>query len=187
MALETSRQRLVTHLRDACEKLSGLEVTVGDHPDGETPALVDLLDEAVLDAHGRVEDALAAAARLAAADGGAHLTETARATLPAIQQALHRAIFDCLLNLSAPAHSAELARIARLRGGEWTSWVKVIRPALAGCVRVLEPAHSLVGECWCDFFERVAPWPSAVHQVVNICHRDPALSPGNLEPQPSKT
>jgi hypothetical protein len=74
-----------------------------------------------------------------------------------------------------------------LRGGEWASWVKVIRPALAGCVRVLEPAHTVVGECWCDLFERVPPWPSAVHQVVNICHRDPALSPANLEPYPSKT
>lgn len=186
MTPENSRQRLVASLREASEALAGIEATVGDHPMGETPALVDLLDEAVLDAHGRVEDALAAAAGLAAVDGGAQLADTARASLPVIHQALHRAIFDGLLQLSAPGNSSELARIARLRGGEWAAWVRVIRPALAGCVRVLEPAHSALADCWCELLQRAAPWPAAMHQVVNICHRDPALSPAAMEPVPSK-
>jgi hypothetical protein len=186
MALETSRQRLVRNLREACEQLAGLETIVGDHPSDHPPALVERLGEALLDAHGRVEDALEAAARLASGEGGPRLAEAARATLPVIFQAVHRAIFDCLLNLAEPGNGAELARIARLRGGEWAAWVGVIRPSLAQCVRLLEAAHASMGDCWCDIFDGARGWPSSVHQVVNICHRDPGLAPAHLEASLSK-
>ena len=187
MALEVSRKRLVQHLRDASEKLAGLEAIVGDHPEDDPPALVGQLADAVIEAHGRVEDALASAARLASAEGGIHLVEAARVNLPSIQHAMHRAIFDCLLNLAAPDNGAELVRIARLRGGEWASWVGVIRPALAESVRLLEAGHATVGECWCDLFERGGVWAAGVHQVVNICHRDASLAPANLEASLSKS
>ncbi len=187
MALESSRQRLVHHLREACDQLAGLETIVGDHPGDEPPALVERLSDALLDAHGRVQDALAAAARLASGDGGQRLAEAARATLPVIYHAMHRAIFDCLLNLAAPGNGAELARIARLRGGEWAAWVRVIRPSLAQCVRLLEAAHGSMGECWCDLLDRSGAGAGGMQQVVNICHRDPGLSPANLEASLSKS
>jgi hypothetical protein len=187
MALETSRHKLVRNLREACEQLAGLETIVGDHPCDDPPALVEKLSEALLDAHGRVEDALAAAADLASSEGGQALAEAARATLPVIYQAVHRAIFDCLLNLAEPGNGAELARIARLRGGEWAAWVGVIRPSLAQCVRLLEAAHASLGDCWCDVFDRSKGWSGSVHQVVNICHRDAGLSPANLEASLTKS
>jgi hypothetical protein len=182
MALETSRLRLVRHLHDAAEKLAGLETIVGDHPDEETPALVDRLSEVVLDAHGRVEDALSEARQLVSDETGKPLVEIARTALPSIHHAMHRAIFDCLLNLAAPTNSAELARIARLRGGEWTAWVGVIRPALADSVRVLEAAHATIGDCWSDLFEQPATFTGGIRQIVNICHRDSSLTPANFEP-----
>jgi hypothetical protein len=138
-------------------------------------------------AHGQVEDALAAAALLAAVEDGPHLAERARTLLPSIHRALHRAIFHDLLNLASPSHASELARIARLRGGEWASWVRAIRPALANCLRIVEPAHSALADCWHDLFPHGMPWPASVHQIVNIAHRDPSLAPGNLEPIQSKT
>lgn len=188
MSLETSRHRLVKHLREACDKLAGLERIVGDHPPhDDAPALIEQLGETVLDAHGRVEDALAEAARLAGAPAGAPLTDLARSALPAIQHAIHHAIFDCLLRLASPGSSVELVRIARLRGGEWAGWTSAIRPVLAESVRLLEPAHAAVGECWCDLFDRAGASAPRVHQVVNICHRDPGLAPANLEPIPSNS
>lgn len=187
MALESSRQRLVRQLRETCEQLAGLETIVGDHPSDHPPALVDRLSEALLDAHGRVEDALAAAARLASGEGGLRLTEAARALLPIIHHALHRAIFDGLLNLADPTTGTELSRIARLRGGEWAAWAGVIRPALAQCVRLLESAHGSLGECWGDGLDRPAASPTHMHQVVNICHRDPGLAPAHLESSLAKT
>jgi hypothetical protein len=147
VALESSFQDLAGQLRKLHDMLLALRLTVvEDKPLRGEAALVDHLEDAILDLMGALDECQKAAAAGRKAVGHPLDLDRARRALAACQDRFHGIEAQYTGRLASYEKIKDLAGLARDRRGEWVPW--------AG--RVTSGAASkALARCWQEIAERV--------------------------------
>jgi len=135
------------------EVFGTLLLLVGDKPD-EDAALPDALEEAVLGQMGTLHEAKKAARHALNAVGHPLDMDRARRALTLCQDHFHLLEQQFASDLMAYGHLRELARLGRIRKGEWKSWSDLIRETIEQCSEPLGVASKALASCWHELAER---------------------------------
>jgi AcrR family transcriptional regulator len=169
---------LWTRLHGLREAWLELHITVReDRPPGEATMLVDRLGDAIDDAVGALEEALAAVTR--AIDDPDDVRAAGR-SLHTAHARLGRTWVCYWQGLGSPDRRRELDSIARRRGSEWASWAASVDDSGARLPRHVTAAHEELGHAWTDLVERAASGAAyvsahSIGQQINVPGAERAL------------
>ena len=162
MTLEHSVHHLLVELQKLRECLDGVRITVQeDRPHQGDTVLVDVFGEALDDLVGRLDEALDSGAQghTAVTHGEPEGLIAALARCHDVHgQVSHRFATEVVYH----QRMAELARLGRSRGGEWTAWAVSVAGGLDECHQPLHEAGLALLACWQSLAEGLRPQPVVV-------------------------
>ena len=144
------------------EVFGTLLLFVGDKPD-EDAALPDALEEAVLGQMGTLHEAKKAARQALNAVGHPLDMDRARRALILCQDRFHLLEQQFASDLIAYDQLRELARLGRMRRGEWKSWSDLTRQTIEQCSEPMGLASKALASCWQELAERAGMTNISVH------------------------
>jgi len=167
MPIERTFLGLSTELRRLQDTLLALRLTVvEDKPVKGEAALVDQLEDSILDQMGLLEEGLKAAQ--AAQKAASHPADLGRArlALTTCQERFHGMEQQFSTDLISYEKLRDLASLGA-RGGEWPLWAKSVKDGLEQCRGPLERSSKALAACWQEIAERVGMTSISV-QTTNI-------------------
>ena len=168
MALEATFRELSIQLRKLSDTLLALRLTVGeDKPLKGEAALVDSLEDAILDLMGLLDECLKAARAAQKAVGYPLDLDAARRALAKLQGSFHRIEQQFSADLVSYEKLTDLANLGNERRGEWIPWTGSVKHGLEQCRQPLDGASKALAACWQEIAERVGMTSISV-QATNI-------------------
>jgi hypothetical protein len=156
MALEAAFRELFGELRKLHDTLVAVRLTVvEDKPLKSEAALVDRMEDTILDIMGFLDEAMKAA-RVAqkGAANGADLNAVRRA-LATCQERFHRIERQYADDLVSYELLKDLASLGSERRGEWLPWSNSVKEGIEQCRQPLDGASKALAACWQEIAERV--------------------------------
>jgi hypothetical protein len=170
VSLRTEFQGLCAQLESLDETLSRLRTGVDDHPSsGAAPHLLDAIGDAVEDARGWLEEALALAAPVGAGQErgpNGFDVNRARQALVFCQEQFNRIMSRFTFDLVSYDRVSQLMRLGRERRGEWQTWAGLVKQELEGCQQQLYDTNQALFRCWLEIAERVGMTSVSVHTTT---------------------
>jgi len=154
VALESTFRELFSELKKLQDTLVALRLTVSeDRPRRSDVALVDHLEDTILNLMGTLEEALKGAR--AAQNAVAHHVDLdgARRALTVCQERFHRIELEFSADLVSYEKLRDLASLAA-RGGEWHSWANSVKQGIEQCRQPLDGSGKALAACWQEIAER---------------------------------
>lgn len=156
MALEATFRDLYTYLRRLQDTLVALRITVAeDKPLKGEAALVDHLEDTILELMGSLHECLTQARTAQKAVGHPLSLDRARRALTTCQERFHQTEQQFSADLVSYEKLKDLASLATERRGEWRPWVNSVRHGLEQCRNPLDLAKKALAGCWQEIAERV--------------------------------
>lgn len=156
MALEAAFRELASELKKMQDTLLALRLTVGeDRPLKGDAALVDHLEDTILDVMGQLDEGLKAAQAARKAVGIPLDMDRARRALAKCQESFHQIEQQFSTELVSYEKLKDLASLASERGPEWRSWAGSVKHGLEQCRLPLDGASKALAACWQEIAERV--------------------------------
>jgi hypothetical protein len=155
MALEATFRELFVQVRKLHDILNAVLLTVGDKPTRRGAALVDGLENTVLDMLGLVENARTAARAAEKAVAAPMDLDRARRALAKCQEHFHRLEMQFANELVSYEKLKNLASLGSERGGEWKAWAGSMKDAIEECRHPLEEVGKALIACWQELAERL--------------------------------
>jgi hypothetical protein len=156
VTLAKSFRALRGQLQELQELLEALNTTVDeDRPRRKDVVVASSLSDAVLSVRGLLEESCTAADEACEAIEQASDLDRARRALITCQERFHRFAAEFSHDLASYERMADLESVARERGRDWASWVKVVEQGLAQCQALLEEGREALFLCWQDLAERL--------------------------------
>jgi hypothetical protein len=167
MALESSFRELSSQLRKLRDMLVALRLTIAeDKPLKGQAALVDHLEDTILDLMGSLDECLAAARGAQKSVGHPLDMDGARRALTTCQERFHQIEQHYLADLASFEKLKDLESLGG-RGGEWRSWAASAKDGVEQCRQPLDGASRALAGCWQEIAERVGMTSVSV-QATNI-------------------
>jgi hypothetical protein len=155
VALQKSFRDLCIRLQELREVLEAVTTTVEeDRPRRKDVVVASSLGDAVLAVRGILEESRAAADEAWEAVGHPLDVDRARRALITCQERFHRFAAEFSRDLASYERMTDLASVARERGRDWASWVKVVKQGLEQCQALVEEGREALFLCWQDLAER---------------------------------
>jgi hypothetical protein len=168
MALEAAVRDLVIQFRKCHDMLLALQLTVvEDKPVKGQAALVDQLEDAILDVMGLLDECLTSARAAQKAVGHPVDLDRARRALTTCQERFHRIEQEYSSRLSSYEKLKDLATLGSERRGEWLPWSSSVKDGVRQCQQPLDDASRALSGCWQEIAERVGSTSVSV-QTTNI-------------------
>jgi hypothetical protein len=156
VALESIFQDLSNQLRKLYDMLLALRLTVvEDKPVKGEAALVDHLEDSILDLMGLMDGCLKSAGAAQKAVGHPVDLDRARRALAACQEQFHRVETQYAERLASYEKIKDLTGLARDRRGEWVPWAGSVKSGVERCREPLDWASKAMAGCWQEIAERV--------------------------------
>jgi hypothetical protein len=156
VALQKSFRALRGQLQELQELLESLNTTVEeDRPRRKDVVVASSLSDAVLAVRGILEESCAAADEACEAVADTLDLDRARRALITCQERFHRFAAEFSHDLASCERMTDLASVARERGRDWASWVKVVKQCLAQCEALVEEGREALFLCWQELAERL--------------------------------
>jgi hypothetical protein len=156
VALQKSFRDLCIRLQELQEVLEAMNTTIEeDRPRRKDVVVASSLGDAVLAVRGILEESRAAADDACEAVGHPFDMDRARRALTTCQERFHRFGAQFSHDLASCERMADLASVARERGRDWASWVKVVKQGLEQCQALIEEGRDALFLCWQDLAERL--------------------------------
>lgn len=153
MALEATFRTLTVQIRKLCDTLSAVLLTVGDKPTDRGAALVDGLENTLLDMLGLAEHARQAARLADKAVSSRMDMDRARRALARCHENFHQVEQQFLNQLVSYEKLKDLAGLGRERGGEWKSWAGSMKDAIEQARHPIEESSKALAACWQELVE----------------------------------
>jgi len=154
--LEATFQELFTELRKLQDTLVAVRLTVvEDKPMRGEAALVDHLEDTILEMMGLLDEALKAARAAQTAVGNLTDLNGARRALAVCQQRFHRIEQQFAAELVSYEKLTDLTRLGSERRGEWLLWSNSVKEGIEQCRQPLDGASKSLAACWQEIAERV--------------------------------
>jgi len=162
MALDATFRALIQSLQNLHESFDDLQGTVQFRPEDEA-ALADGFENAVLDLIGSLHEARGSALHAHQAVGSPPDLDRARRSLTESQERFQglEQHFGC--ELLAYHRLRELARLGRVRKGEWKPWARLVREGIESCRAPIELARKAYACCWQELADRAGMTSISVH------------------------
>jgi len=168
MALEATFRSLNNQLKKLQDNLLALRLTVSeDKPLKGEAALVDRLEDSILDVMGSLEECLKHARVAQKAVAQTVNLDGARRALTICQERFHQAERTFADELVSYEKLHDLAELSLKRGGEWVSWANSVKHGLEQCRQPLDLASKALAACWQEIAERVGTTNITV-QATNV-------------------
>jgi hypothetical protein len=168
MPLETTFQDLSTELRKLHDTLVAVRLTVvEDKPVRGEAALVDHLEDTILDMMGLLDEAIKAARAAQKAVGNVTDLNRARRALTVCQQRFHGIERQFADELVSYEKLKDLASLGSERRGEWLPWSNSVKEGIEQCRQPLDGVSKSLTACWQEIAERVGMTSISV-QATNI-------------------
>jgi hypothetical protein len=152
VALETVFRELQVRLQFMDGTLAMLQKTLEDRPPDQGSALVDDLENDVLDMKGMLHDMQKAGSLARRKVGHPVDLDGARQALTRCQANFHRIESEFSSRLMAYNKLRELSRLST-RGGEWPSWAMRTRQDIEQCQQPLQELSKALVACWQELVE----------------------------------
>jgi len=154
MALEATFRQLSVSLHKLHDALSGLQVTVGDTPANDEVALVDGLENTVLDMMGTLHEIRKVA--LEAQKAVTHPTDldSARHDLTQCQERFHSMEQQFAADLASYENLNHLAQLAKARR-PWIPWTRAFSQGIEQCRGPFDEASRALSGCWQELAEHL--------------------------------
>jgi hypothetical protein len=168
MALDATFRELSSQLRKLHDMLLALRLTVvEDKPLKGEAALVDQLEDSILDVMGALDECLKAAGTAQKAVGHPLDLDRARRGLASCQDQFHRIERQYSDDLASYEKQKDLAGLGSARRGEWLPWAASVKDGVEQCREPLEGVSKALAGCWQEIAERVGTTSISV-QTSNI-------------------
>jgi hypothetical protein len=167
MPIERTFRDLWTQFRRLQDTLLALRLTVvEDRPVKGDVALVDQLEDSILDQMGLLDEGLKAAQAALKAVGHPTDLGQARLAVTTCQERFHGIEQQFSADLVSYEKLKDLVSLG-VRGGEWPLWAKSVKDGLEQCREPLDDASKALAACWQEIAERVGTTSISV-QATNI-------------------
>jgi len=180
--LEATFQELSSELRKLHDTLVAVRLSVvEDKPRRGEAALVDLLEDAILDVMGLLDESLKAARAAQKAVGNVTDLNGARRALTVCQQSFHRMEQQFAAELVSYERLKDLTRLGTERRGEWLAWSNSVKDGIDQCRHPLDGASKALAACWQEIAERVGMTSVSVQstnigqKIVSKLEEDPGM------------
>lgn len=168
MALDATFRELTAQLRKLHDMLLALRLTVvEDKPVKGEAALVDQMEDTILDVMGSLDECLKAAGAAQKAVGHPLDLDRARRALATCQDQFHRIERQYSNDLAAYEKLKDLAGLGNTRRGEWLPWSGSVKDGIEQCRQPLDGVSNALTGCWQEIAERVGTTSISV-QTSNI-------------------
>lgn len=168
MPLEATFQELFTELRKLHDTLVAVRLTVvEDKPVRGEAALVDHLEDTILEMMGSLDEALKAARLAQKAVGNITNLHAARRALTVCQDRFHRIEQQFAADLVSYEKLKDLTSLGSERRGEWLPWSNSVKEGIEQCRPPLDGTSKALATCWQEIAERVGLTSISV-QATNI-------------------
>jgi hypothetical protein len=181
MALEATFRNLSVSLDMLNEALNTLHVMLGDKPPDQELALVDGLENALLDMMGELHEARKSALGARRNVGPQPDLDHARRALTHCQQRFHRVEQQFSIGLLSYEKMKELVWLGE-KGKEWRSWADSTRVGIEQCRQPMEQTSKALASCWQELAERLGTVNLSVHTIGQQI-KMPGSSAKTLEPE----
>jgi hypothetical protein len=165
VTLEATFRELFAELRKLQDMLIAVRLTLGDKPVRGEAALVDYLEDSILDMLGFLEESLKAARSAQKAVGDAPNLNAARRALTVCQQRFHRVEQQYAAELVSYEKLKDLASLGSERRGEWLPWSNSVKDGIEQCRLPLDGASKALATCWQEIAERVGTTTVSVRSI----------------------
>ena len=155
MALETTFRTLFIQIRKLVDTLNAVLLTVGDRPPNRGAALVDGMENTILDMLGTLQEARTAAKAAERAVAAPLDLERARQSLAKCQEGFRQVEQQYANDLVSYEKVKQLVILASERGGEWKPWAGSMKDAVQECREPLEQVAKALVACWNELAERL--------------------------------
>jgi hypothetical protein len=155
MALEATFRTLFVQIRKLCDTLNAVLLTVGDQPPNRGAALVDGMENTILDMLGTMHAARTDAKAAERAVTMPLDLERARHALAKCQESVRQAEQQYANELVSYEKLKQLVVLANERGGEWKPWAGSMKSAVQECRMPLEEVGKALVACWNELAERL--------------------------------
>ncbi|HYW43703.1 MAG TPA: hypothetical protein VE959_12655 [Bryobacteraceae bacterium] len=156
MPMEATFQELFTEMRKLQDTLVAVRLTaVEDKPVKGEAALVDHLEDAILEMMGWLDEALKAARMAKKAVGNLTNLHAARRALTVCQERFHRIEQQFAADLVSYEKLRDLASLGSERRGEWLPWSNSVKQGIEQCREPLDGVSHALAACWQEIAERV--------------------------------
>jgi hypothetical protein len=164
VALEATFRELSIQLRRFHDMLIALRLTVvEDKPVQGEAALVDQMEDSILDVMGLLDEGLASARTGQQAVDPPVDLEQARRALTTCQDRFHRIERQYSAELASYEKLKDLATLGTERRGEWRPWAGSVRDGVQQCRFPLDGISKSLSDCWQEIAERVGTTSISVH------------------------
>jgi hypothetical protein len=126
---------------------------VGDKPPDRGAALVDELENTVLDMLGHAEDARTAARLAEKSVASSVNTDRARRALAKCQDRFHELDRQYSNQLASYGKLKDLTSLGRERGSEWKPWAGSMKDAIEQVREPIEESSKALAACWQELVE----------------------------------
>jgi hypothetical protein len=167
VALEATFRGMLTLFQKLSDELYVLRKMVEDRPPESESALVDQLENAVLDITGLLHEAIESAQEALGATGHPVDMDRARRALARCQDCFHRVEHHYSADLICYKRLKNLAILGQQRGGECLPWSSGARAGIEQWRDVLEDVSKAMSACWQELAERPGGVSVSV-QATNI-------------------
>ncbi|HLK66076.1 MAG TPA: hypothetical protein VKU19_21730 [Bryobacteraceae bacterium] len=168
MALEATFRELVSELRKVNDTMVALRLTVvEDKPVRGQAALVDQLEDTILDLMGLLDESLKAARSAHKAVEHSKDLDGARRALTVCQERFHRIELEFASDLVSYEKLRDLATLGMERKGEWVPWSNSAKQGIEECRNPMDGSRKALAACWQEIAERVGMTSVSVH-TTNI-------------------
>jgi hypothetical protein len=181
MALEATFRNLTVCLDVMHDAINTLHVMLGDKPQNQELALIDGLENALLDTMGELHEARKAAVTARRTVGPHPDLDRTRRALTICQQRFHLIEQQFSLNLISYEKLKELVRLGK-KGKEWRSWADSTRQGIEQCRQPMEQTSKALAACWQELAERLGTVNLSVRTIGQQI-KMPESSAKALEPE----
>jgi hypothetical protein len=166
VSLENTIQSLLTESRKLHDMLLAVRLTVvEDKPVRGEAALVDHLEDTILDIMGLLDDASKAARSAHRAVRNVPDLNGARRALTICQGRFHNIERQFADSLISYEKLKDLASLGNERRGEWLPWSNSVRQGIEQCREPLDAVSEALAACWQEIAERAGMNSVSVHST----------------------
>jgi hypothetical protein len=155
MALEATFRTLFVQIGKLCDTLNAILLTVGDRPPNRGAALVDGMENTILDMLGTLQEARTAARAAERAVASPMDLDRARRSLAKCQDNFHQVERQFANELVSYERLKNLAHLGSERGGEWKAWAGIMKSVVEECRQPVEKVGKALVACWHELAERL--------------------------------
>jgi hypothetical protein len=168
VTLEATFRELFRELRKLQDTLVAVRLTVvEDKPVSGEAALVDHMEDTILDIMGSLDEGLKSARTAHKAVENSRDLDGARRALSVCQERFHRIEQQFSADLVSYEKMKDLVALGRDRRGEWLPWANSVKEGIEQCRQPLDAANKALAGCWQEIADRVGTTSVSV-QTTNI-------------------